>query len=242
MTHTSIFSNRLKKCIKENKIPPKMIFCHGRKSSKKYVKYYDNTLFVDFRKKIAPDLCVNINDKRIQTLTKLKSKFKCMSSIFAPISIFFNTHASYLQFYDIYSSFQIRKTNIFRNKEKRLDPEKIMKSNLRFRSNFLQTILYFLTIRGYMEFTDDFIFVNEKRVGNHKKKVMSDNNAIRVIRHLLGEYNKFFEIQISRKSQCINKEKFKNCGNIQKFIRIKKIREPPKKFLDNKTDEELFIY
>jgi hypothetical protein len=240
MTYSSIFSNRLKRCMRKNKIPRKMILCHGRKSSKKYVKHYNKTIFVDFRKNIAPDLCVDVNDKRIKTLTKLKSKFKCISSIYAPITIFFNTRANYIQFHDIYSSLHKRKANIFRNREKKLDPEKITKSNLRFRTNFLQTILHFLTIGGYMEFTDDFIFVNEKR--GCKKKIMSESNAIKVIKHLLGEYDKFFEIQISRRSQCIKKEKFKRFGNIQKFIRIKKIREPCKRFIDNKSSEELFIY
>ncbi len=239
MTCTSIFSKRLQNYIKKNKIPKKMILCHGRKSSKKYVKHYDKTIFVDFRKNISPDLCIDINDKNTYLLKCLKSKFKCIASIYSPIPIFFNTRATYIHFFDSFCV-QKRGANIFRNREKILEPKKILQSNLHFRTNFLQTILHFLKIGGYMEFTDDFIFINEKR--HAKKKIMSDINAIEVINHLLGEYSKYFEVQISRRSQCIKKEKFKRLNNIQKFIRIKKIREPRDKFLDNKTSEELFLY
>lgn len=240
MPYTSIFSNRLRNYIKNKKIPKKMIICHGRKNSKKYVKHYNKTIFVDFRKNIAPDLCVDINDKRINMIKCLKSKFNCIASIYSPLTLYFNTRATYIHFQDIYSDIKKRKANIFRNREKILDPKKITQSNLRFRTNFLQNILHFLKVGGYFEFTDDFIFINEKR--NSKKKIMSDYNAIKVIKHLLGEYSKYFDIQISRRSQCVKKEKFKRYGNIQKFIRIKKIAEPCKRFLDNYTYEEIFIY
>jgi hypothetical protein len=240
--HSAMFSQRLCNFIKQDKIPQKMILCHGKKSPKIYVKYPKKTIFVDFRREIEPDLYVDINHKKINTISCLKSKFKCISSIYAPLPIFFNTDASYLHFYDIFSDIRKKRSNIFRDRKKKLTAKKVTNSNLKFRTNFLQSLLHFLKIGGYFEFTDDFVFINEGNNKNRKKTQISSEDAKSIFTHLLGEYNKFFDIEISRRSMCIKKEKFLKFKNVQKFIRIKKIKEAPKRFLDNETRDNLYLY
>ena len=44
-----------------------MILCHGKKSSKKYVKYHNKTIFVDIRDTINPD--IHIDNKNIKYKT-----------------------------------------------------------------------------------------------------------------------------------------------------------------------------
>jgi hypothetical protein len=226
MKFSKIYSNNLKNKIAKKNIPKRLILCHGRNSKKyNFIDNRKNLLYLDNNEKSNPDIIMNLYHVHKIKPYHLKHKFMHITSVHAPIYLFFNKYADYLLFSSpknkiwghYYKSQQFKNNFKFLNRKKDLSVQKILNSNYIFNKNFLHSLLFLLDIGGEFEFTDNFLF---------QEKNISDKNAIKIIKKFLGNQNSYFDVYIALKSNCINYNKkiiFDNfCTN--KFIIIKKIK------------------
>jgi hypothetical protein len=218
------YSKSLKNKIAKKCMPQKLVLCHGKKCRKyNYLKNRKN-LYLDAYDKIEPDINMNIhNVHKIQPL-HLKSKFNHISSIHAPLGIFFNKHLNYLHFtapgpkkrWNISRKFCVDYRKNFCNKNGSFSVNKFLKTKYFFNRNFIKSLLYLLNKNGKFEFVDNFIF----------ESCISDKSAIKLTQKLLGIYSKYFDVYVSTKSDCLDyTEKAKQDKLHDKFIVIKKIKD-----------------
>jgi hypothetical protein len=215
----NIFSNRLKKKIAKKCIPDRLILCHGRKCKKYPYLRKSKNLYLDFRSVVEPDITASIHNIHKMKLTDLKSKFKFITSVHAPILIFFNRPLSYLNFSSTCES--KNKEYVFHNKKNKMSVRKILQSNYYFCNDFLKSLLYLLQVGGSFEFTDNFIFENR----HNKNCTITDTAAIKIIKKFLGNKSQYFDVSIETKSNCIDYSKKAKIECLDKrFIVIKKVK------------------
>jgi hypothetical protein len=218
---------RLRECIHKNKIPKKLILCHGHLSpSYNFIKNKKNILFLDIREEIQPDIIFNINSKKINLHNNLRFQFTHITSIYAPIYLFFDSKVDYRYFKNTKSNIKREYYyNIFKNIDGKIDYNKIKNSNIYFDERFIKTILFLLELDGSMEFTDNFIYTNKDNCS------LDNNEVIKIFEYFLGKYKNYFKINITDYSSCIDIEQRALYDNSkQKFVKITKI----KNFYNNK--------
>jgi hypothetical protein len=218
---------RLRECIHKNKIPKKLILCHGHLSpSYNFIKNKKNILFLDVNEEIQPDIIFNINSKKINLHNNLRSQFTNITSVYAPIFLFFDSLIDYRYFKNTKSNIKREYYyNIFKNIDGKIDYNKIKNSNIYFDERFIKTILFLLELDGSMEFTDNFIYTNKDNCS------LDNNEVIKIFEYFLGKYKNYFKINITDYSSCIDIEQRALYDNSkQKFVKITKI----KNFYNNK--------
>ena len=139
---------RLRECIHKNKIPKKLILCHGHLSpSYNFIKDEKNILFLDIKDEIQPDIIYNINSKKINLHINLRSQFTNITSVYAPIFLFFDSLIDYRYFKNTKSNIKREYYyNIFKNIDGKIDYNKIKNSNIYFDERFIKTILFLLEL------------------------------------------------------------------------------------------------
>lgn len=210
--------SRLKNKKIKKYIPQKMILCHGRKCRKySYLNDRKKILYLDYYHKTNPDILANIHYIHKFKSPELKAQFQNITSLHAPLPIFFNKSLTYLDFTSQKKKFKDeQRRDLFFNKNKTVSVTKILNSKYYFNRNFILSLLYLLKIGGEFEFTDNFIFESN----------MSDINAIKIMEKMLGHKSKFFNIYVSKNSNCIDYQQKAREENLpNKFIIIKKIKE-----------------
>ena len=217
----SINTVRLRECIHKNKIPKKLILCHGHLSPNyNFIKNKKNILFLDINNEIQPDIIFNINSKKINLNNNLRYNFSHITSIYAPIYLFFDSLVDYRYFKNTKSN--IKKEyyfNIFKNIDGKVDYNKIKNSNIYFDERFIKSILFLLELDGSMEFTDNFIYTNRE---NCK---LDNNEVIKIFEYFLGKYKNYFEISITNSSSCIDiNQRSLHDNSKKKFVKITKIK------------------
>jgi hypothetical protein len=214
------YSRNLKNKIAKKNVPRKLIICHGRKCKKyQYIKNYYGTLYMDIRSSIKPDICMDIHKLHKIKPLHLKSHFKYISSLYAPVPVFFNKKLSYLDFtsLDRQSKYSKKRESVFCDHSSKILCKKILESKYYFNRNFILSLLYLLQVGGSFEFVDNFLFEIEN---------LSDKNAISIVKKFLGSKKKYFDVQITSNSKCIKYERRAQQQELQnKFIVIKKIKE-----------------
>ena len=217
----SINTIRLREYIHKNKIPKKLILCHGHLSPcYDFIKNKKNILFLDIRDEIQPDIIFNINSKKINLNKNLKFHFSNITSVYAPIYLFFDSLVDYRYFKNTKSNIKREYYfNIFKNIDGKVDYNKIKNSNIYFDEKFLKTILFLLEINGSMEFTDNFIFTNKDNCS------LDNNEVIKIFEYFLGKYKNYFEINITDYSSCIDvNQRALHDNSNKKFVKITKIK------------------
>ncbi len=213
----SINTIRLREYIHKNKIPKKLILCHGHLSPRyDFIKNIKNILFLDIKDEIQPDIIFNINSNKINLNKNLRFHFTNITSVYAPIYLFFDSLVDYRYFKNTKSNIKREYYfNIFKNIDGKVDYNKIKNSNIYFDEKFLKLILFLLEINGSMEFTDNFIFTNKDNCS------LDNNEVIKIFEYFLGKYKDYFEINITDYSQCIdvNKRALYDNSN-KKFVKI----------------------
>jgi hypothetical protein len=218
VTYSYYLRNKIaKKCI-----PDKLIICHGRACKRSFVKINKDKLFLDHSKNIIPDILANIHWIHKKKPKYLKSQFKYITSIYAPIELFFNRSMSYDTFRKInISRIYNRGYGQFRNMDGKFSVYKFLNSDIYFHQDFMKSLLYMLKLDGKFEFTDNFIL-------SHADDSISSENAIRIFKKMLGEYSAYFNVSVESKSNCIDyQKKADECiwYNRDKFMTITKIKE-----------------
>lgn len=217
----SINTIRLRECIHKNKIPKKLILCHGHLSpAYNFIKNKKNILFLDINNEIQPDIIFNINSKKINLNNNLRYNFSHITSVYAPIYLFFNSLIDYRYFKNTKSN--IKKEyyfNIFKNIDGKVDYNKIKNSNIYFDERFIKIILFLLETNGSMEFTDNFIYTNKDNC------TLDDFEVIKIFEYFLGKYKNYFKISITNSSSCIDlNQRALHDNSKKKFVKITKIK------------------
>jgi len=221
VTYSPFLKNKIaKKCV-----PRKLIICHGRACKRSFVRRDEYTLFLDHSQRIEPDIRANIHWVHKKKPKYLKSQFRYMTSIYAPICLFFNKPLNYLTFNSIKVSKNIhgigRKLE-FHDQDGNFLVSKFLNSKVHFHQDFMKSLLYMLEVGGKFEFTDNFIFAHYK-----SENTISDDDAIKIFQKMLGNKSQYFNINIETKSKCINyQKKAKECRwNKDKFMVLTKVKE-----------------
>jgi hypothetical protein len=225
MHFSNYYSDRLRQKIAKKAIPKRLIICHGRKCQKRSFLGNRKKIYLDYRSSIDPDVNMNIHDVYKHKPVELKSKFKYMTSIYAPLNIFFNKNLSYIDFVTPRKNLPLkyrRYKSIFHNKKREVSKRKILKSDISFNNKFLLSLLYLLKIGGTFEFTDNFIF--EDYFGEKSK--FTDEDGIQIVKKFLGNKVSYFDVFVTSKSNCIDyQEKAKERQMNERFVAIKKTKE-----------------
>jgi hypothetical protein len=217
----SINTIRLRECIHKNKIPKKLILCHGHLSpSYNFIKNKKNILFLDINDEIQPDIIYNINSKKINLNNNLRYNFSHITSVYAPIYIFFDSLIDYRYFKNTKSNIKREYYyNIFKNIYGKVDYNKIKNSNIYFDERFIKIILFLLETDGSMEFTDNFIYTNKDNC------TLDDFEVIKIFEYFLGKYKNYFKISITNSSSCIDiNQRALHDNSKKKFVKITKIK------------------
>ena len=217
----SINTIRLRECIHKNKIPKKLILCHGHLSPNyNFIKNKKNILFLDINNEIQPDIIFNINSKKINLINNLRYNFSHITSVYAPIYLFFDSLIDYRYFKNTKSNIKREYYyNIFKNIDGKVDYNKIKNSNIYFDERFIKTILFLLETDGSMEFTDNFIFTNKDN------SALDNFEVIKIFEYFLGKYKNYFKIDITDSSSCIDiNQRALHDNSNKKFVKITKIK------------------
>jgi hypothetical protein len=171
------------------------ILCHGTKHKKyNFIKNYHKNIFVDENINSEPHICMNILDhNKFDNLKNYKNKVNEISSIYAPLDLFFNKLVLYPNFVN-------------------LNVEKIRKifTGVKFNKNFMKFILYLLKPGGKMIFTDNFFFHSNNLCNSLAKKLA---------KYFLGkQFANYFYVSLCYKSESIDLHK----RNFKKVIALVK--------------------
>lgn len=178
-----------------------LVLCHSYYHQKyAFIKNYKKNIYLDENIECRPDICMNILDSsQLTKFSRLKNSISEITSVYAPIDIFFTQEINYPDF-----------KNLCADKIS----AKFVKENVRFNAKFLKFILYFLVPGGCMTFTDNFIFF---------KNQISKCTAKRLIHFFLGSKKKYFKVSITNQSQIIDiKKKYKETDRYQYIVSLTK--------------------
>jgi hypothetical protein len=178
-----------------------MVICHSYYHKKyAFIKNYRKNIYLDENIESKPDICMNILDtSQLHRYNRLKNTISEITSVYAPIDIFFTKDIYYPDF-----------KNLCANKIS----TRFVKENVRFNVKFLNFILYFLRPGGSMTFTDNFIFFKNK---------ISKCTAKRLIHFFLGRKKKYFKVSITNKSRIIDIEKkYEKTNRYQHIVSLTK--------------------
>lgn len=162
-----------------------MVLCHSFYHKKyRFIKNHRQNIYLDENRDWQPDICMDILDNsQLHRHEKLKNSITEITSVYAPIDIFFTQEISYRDFQDLCAE-KIQ--------------TKFVKENVRFNVKFLNFVLFFLRPGGCMTFTDNFVFF---------KNEISKCAAKRLVRFFLGPKKKYFKVSVTNQSKIIDIEK-----------------------------------
>lgn len=162
-----------------------LVLCHSFYHKKyNFIRNHKKNIYLDRNIESRPDICMNILDNsQLHRYKNLKNSISEMTSVYAPINIFFTKDITYPDFKNLCAD----KINT-----------KFVKENVRFNAKFLNFVLYFLRPGGCLTFTDNFVFFKNR---------ISKYTAKRLIRFFLGSKKKYFKVSVTSHSQIIDFEK-----------------------------------